>query len=103
MEFEILHWDNTADGGLSALSMQNKLEQMGYTVNQYIYPPGTCFPEHNHGIDKIDGVLSGKFKMTIYGQSIILQAGDMLVVPKGVVHSAEVVGNMSVVSLDAIR
>ncbi|MBF0266191.1 MAG: cupin domain-containing protein [Gammaproteobacteria bacterium] len=83
--------------------MKKKLEDMGYSVNQYVYPPGTSFPEHSHGVDKIDGVLPGHFKMTLYGDSIILQAGDMLVVPKGVEHSAEVIGNESVVSLDVIK
>ncbi len=103
MELEIIHWNNEQHGDLSEATMRNVLQNMGYTVNQYVYPPGTYFPEHNHTVDKIDGVLSGKFKMTMFGKSIILEAGDMLVVPKGVMHSAEVVGNESVVSLDAIR
>ena len=103
MKLEIMHWNSKEDGALSASSMQKKLEKMGYSVNQYIYPPGTYFPEHNHQMDKIDGVLSGKFKMTMHNQSLVLEAGDMLVVPKGIMHSAAVVGNESVVSLDAIR
>jgi mannose-6-phosphate isomerase-like protein (cupin superfamily) len=33
---------------------------------------------------------------------VVLEAGDCLVVPGGVVHSAEVVGDEPVVSLDAV-
>jgi len=83
--------------------MRRKLEAMGYAVSRYTYPPGTCFPPHTHGVDKIDGVLSGRFKMTMQGASVILEAGDMLAVPRGEVHSAEVVGDKPVISLDAVK
>ena len=99
----IICWNNATDGELSEASMRKKLTALGYSVNRYIYPPGTFFPDHSHRVDKIDGVLSGQFKMTMQGQSFILQAGDCLAVPRGVTHSAEVIGNEAVVSLDAIK
>jgi quercetin dioxygenase-like cupin family protein len=103
MKLELIRWDESRQGPLTAQSMKNFLQDKGYSVNQYHYPPGTCFPAHTHDVDKIDGVLSGRFKMTMYGQSINLQAGDMLIVPRGTVHSAEVIGNDAVLSLDAIK
>ena len=54
-------------------------------------------------VDKIDGVLSGQFKMSMNNQSLILSTGDCLAVPRGVVHSAEVLGSEPVVSLDAVK
>jgi len=96
-------WNTDTDGVLNEANMRAKLEARGYTVNTYIYPPGTCFPDHTHSVDKIDGVLSGQFKMTMRGQALVLSAGDCLVVPRGEMHSAEVIGSESVVSLDAIR
>lgn len=83
--------------------MTDKLEALGYSVNCYVYPPGTVFPPHTHGVDKIDGVLSGHFRLEMQGNSVILEPGDCLVVPRGVVHSAEVVGDEPVISLDAVR
>ena len=83
--------------------MQIKLESRGYRVTRYVYPPGTCFPDHSHDIDKIDAVLVGQFMMQMDGESVILEAGDILAVPRGAVHRAEVVGSESVVSLDAVR
>jgi quercetin dioxygenase-like cupin family protein len=97
------HWDSDKDGELNEANMTAKLQALGYQVSCYVYPPGTYFPDHTHGVDKIDGVLSGKFKMTMHGESVILQAGDSLAVPSGAIHSAEVVGDEPVVSLDAIR
>lgn len=99
----IERWNPGQDGPLSEKALRQKLEQLGYRVTRYVYPPGTSFPEHTHGIDKIDAVLSGRFRMTVKGQEVILEAGDCIAVPRGTVHSAEVVGDEPVVSLDATK
>lgn len=99
----IERWDEERDGPLGEAAMRRKLEARGYSVTRYTYPPGTYFPDHTHGIDKIDGVLSGTFRMTLEGEEVVLGAGDCLAVPRGAVHSAEVLGDEPVVSLDATR
>ena len=103
MSLQVEHWNVETDGDLSESAMRAKLEDKGYRVTRYVYSPGTYFPEHTHAVDKIDAVLSGQFLMRIEGQSIILKAGDALAVANGVSHSAEVVGNEPVVSLDAVK
>jgi len=100
---QIEHWNETRDGALSEANMRRKLKDRGYSVKKYVYPPGTYFPDHDHGVDKIDGVLSGRFRMSTSAASVVLEAGDLLVVPKHTFHSAEVVGEEPVVSLDAVR
>jgi quercetin dioxygenase-like cupin family protein len=100
---DIEHWDEASDGPLEEQSLRHKLEGRGYTVTRYVYPPGTVFPDHTHGVDKIDAVLSGRFRMTMPGGSVVLGPGDCLAVPRGVVHRAEVVGDQAVISLDAVR
>jgi len=100
---EVEHWDTLGDGALTEAAMRRKLEAQGYTVTRYVYSPGTFFPEHSHAVDKIDAVLAGRFRLTMAGRSVILEAGDTLAVPRGVQHSAEVVGHDSVVSLDAVK
>jgi quercetin dioxygenase-like cupin family protein len=99
----IYRWNPDLDGELNEHNMRRKLEALGYQVNKYVYPPGTCFDDHSHSIDKIDGVVAGRFRMTMHGESTILEPGDCLAVAAGVTHSAQVVGNQSVVSLDAVR
>jgi quercetin dioxygenase-like cupin family protein len=95
-------WDEERDGPPTEEALRARLEALGYRASRYVYPPGTFFPEHTHPMDKIDFVVSGRFRMTVEGTEVILEAGDSLVVPRGTLHGAEVVGNTPVVSLDAI-
>lgn len=97
------HWQPERDGELSESAMRRKLEHLGYRVARYVYSPGTFFPDHTHATDKIDAVLSGSFRISMGHDSAMLTAGDLVHVPAGAVHSAEVVGDKSVVSLDAVK
>ena len=102
-DMQVEHWNPEIDGPLSEDALRQKLSGHGYDVTRYVYPPGTHFSDHTHEIDKLDAVLSGRFRMTLGGQSVVLQAGDCLFVPRGAMHSAEVLGEEPVVSLDATR
>lgn len=99
---EIEHWDK-ASGKLNEKNMRKVLESRGYSVVKYVYPPGTYFLDHTHAFDKMDTVLKGKFKIGALGKKLILIAGDILYVPAGTVHNAEVVGDEEVISLDASK
>jgi len=48
-------------------------------------------------------VLSGRFRAALRGENIVLEAGDAIAIPRGVVHAARVPGDEPVVSLDAFR
>lgn len=96
-------WDAQRDGPLTESALWQKLETLGYEVDRYEYPPGTRFPSHSHPVDKADAILSGSFKVTMGGRSVVLEAGDILFVPRGTPHSAEVVGDEAVVTLDAVK
>ena len=94
---------NPADGPLTEAALRAKLESLGYRVAKYIYEPGTVFPDHKHGVDKVDAVVSGRFRVIIGGHVAMLGPGDWVDVPRGAIHSAAVVGDEPVVSLDAVR
>ena len=96
-------WNATLDGEFSEAALRAKLESLGYRVARYVYPPGTVFPDHTHGVDKIDAVVSGRFRLIIGGHVAMLGAGEWVDVPRGVTHNATVMGDDPVVSLDAIR
>jgi quercetin dioxygenase-like cupin family protein len=96
-------WNDTMDGPLSEPALRAKLEALGYRVARYTYEPGTVFPDHTHGVDKIDAVVSGRFRLVVSGHLAVLGPGDWIEVPRGSVHSATVLGDEPVVSLDAIR
>lgn len=96
-------WDSARDGSLSESALRKKLEHMGFSVTRYVYPPGTEFPSHTHDRDKMDAVVSGQFQITMGEKRVVLGPGDAVHVPAGVVHSAEVVGDSAVVSLDGAK
>lgn len=100
---KVVHWNADSKGPLSETAMVNLLEREGYHCTRYTYPAGTYFPEHNHDVDKVDAVLKGQFKISMFGESVILAAGDYIFIPAKSVHSAEVIGSESVVSIDAVK
>ena len=102
-EIVVRRWDSSVDGDVGEDSLKKLLQSKGYSVNRYTYEPGTYFGEHSHSIAKIDAVLSGTFRMGMYGQFVDLGPGDLIEVPAGATHSAEVIGTEPVVSLDAVR
>jgi quercetin dioxygenase-like cupin family protein len=90
-------------GELSEAAMRRRLEIEGYTVARYAYAPGTLFANHTHSFDKKDALVSGRFLIRALGQEFTLGPGDAIEVPAGTVHSAEVLGDETVISLDASR
>lgn len=96
------HW-NPAWGPLNEANMRQRLRDEGYRVECYRYPPGTYFSEHTHDIDKKDTVLAGRLEIVTDEGTVILEAGDMIEIPAGVAHTAEVIGLETVISLDATR
>ena len=99
----VRRWDARIDGEPTESALRRKLEAQGYSVSRYVYSPGTHFPEHTHGVDKIDAVISGQFELTLKGERAVLGPGDWIAVPRGVPHTATVLGNEPVVSLDAVK
>jgi quercetin dioxygenase-like cupin family protein len=99
----VRHWNPALDGPFSESALRARLEAMGYRVARYVYEPGTVFPDHTHGVDKIDAVVSGRFRLVVSGHLVVLGPGDWVEVPRGAVHSAAVIGDDQVVSLDAIK
>jgi len=96
------HWQ-AEDGPLTEQTLRNKLHRLGYSVSRYVYPPGTYFPDHTHARDKIDAVITGQLRIAMGDHSVLLKAADFIQVPRGAVHSAEVIGDEPVVSLDAVK
>lgn len=96
-------WNEALDGPFSEHALRRKLEAQGYLVARYTYAPGTSFPEHVHDVDKIDAVVSGRFRMVVAGHLAVLGPGEWVEVARGVRHSAVVLGDDPVISLDALR
>lgn len=100
---KLYRWNAATDGPPIEQALRRRLEGLGFSVGRYVYTPGTCFPDHTHEVDKMDAVVSGRLRITMEGESWAFDPGDMVEVPRGTVHSAEVVGTEPVASLDAVR
>jgi quercetin dioxygenase-like cupin family protein len=100
---EIERWNRDDEDEPTEERLRERLESRGYDVSRYTYPPGMTLSEHTHSVDEIDAVLEGRFRIEMDGESVVLEAGDWVHVPAGIPHAAEVVGDESVVSLDATR
>ena len=94
---------NVSDGPATEQAIRAKLESLGYRVAKYIYEPGTVFPDHQHDVDKIDAVLSGRFRLVVRGHMRVLGPGEWIEIPRGTTHNAAVLGDEPVVSLDAVK
>ena len=86
---QVEKWNTETDGPLNEASMRRKLK--GYSCIKYTFPPGTDFPDHTHNVSKKDSIIAGQFRFAMKGREVILQPGDMIEVPAGVVHNASVI------------
>ena len=58
-------------------------------VARILMKKGCLVPEHSHHNEQISQVLSGSMRFLIEGKEIILRAGEFLLIPPHVPHSAE--------------
>jgi len=102
-KIKVEKWDSTCDGQLSVDNMERKLRKQGYNCMMYEFGPGTNFPDHTHSVSKKDSIVTGRFQFTMFGETIVMEPGDMIEVPKNTVHNAKVVGNKTVTFFDATK
>jgi quercetin dioxygenase-like cupin family protein len=100
---KVEHWNEELNGSPTEQRWREHLALEGFaSITRYDYPPGAAFPSHTHPIDKIAVVLSGTFRFQMYGEAVDLTAGMAIFVPKGATHAAKVIGDHTVISLDAV-
>ncbi len=81
--------------------IKQELRESGYNLYVHSHPAGMFFPEHKHAYVTLHVILSGKMSITMNGEIHMLQSGDRLEIPADMEHSAEVLGDMGVVCIDA--
>src|ERR1041385_4111052 len=55
---------------------------------------GDSIPLHRHRIDEVVVYLAGEFEVRLGEESLAVRAGDIVVIPAGVVHSQRNTGSM---------
>lgn len=97
------HWDPEQEGQLTADGVRHKLAVLGYDATPKTYKPGEQAPSRRVPVDSVEAVVEGQLKIILEGEARVLQPGDLLFIPKGLVTSVEVVGQRPVLCLEAIR
>ena len=72
------------------------------TMVRYVYAPGSVFPVHAHPEEQVTVVVSGRIAFDVDGNSVELGAGQVAVIPPNVPHGAEVIGNETVETFNAL-
>lgn len=53
---------------------------------------GSVLPEHSHPHEQVAAqVMSGEFELTLEGESKVMKAGDIAVIPSNAVHSGKAI------------
>ncbi len=69
------------------------------TISMYRYAAGSQWEEHRHPEDQLTIVMSGEIRFRSGGDELRLRAGEQLLIPGGVPHSATA-GAAEVVTLN---
>jgi len=84
-------------GSLRSVSeIRATLEKQGFAVFPWQDRSGAVYDAHSHPHDEYIVVASGQIVFTIGAREYLLEAGDVLVLPAGTVHSAVNRGRQSV-------
>ena len=86
-------WDPRRDGPLTESALRQKIETRGYQVSARTYPPDTVVVAPSVEQEQLDAVACGLVRVTLDGESAILTAGDLVIVPRGSARRVEVVGS----------
>lgn len=99
---QVARWDQRRDGLLTERALQQKLKALGYDPLPRSNPAGAIVSARVHGRERADAVIAGLLKVTIDDASVILTAGDIVVVPAGAARRIEPVGSAPVLCIEAV-
>ena len=98
----VTHWPADA-GQITINKIRARLEQEGLRPYRFELVPGDVYGDHDHPEAEIRWVVSGRMRIQVDREEIILEPGDRLDLAANVVHSADVFGEEVVVTLCASR
>ncbi len=60
---------------------------------------GTVVPTHQHDSEQLSYCLSGSMRLTFPDREVVLRAGELLLIPGGVPHGAEMLEDVATLDL----
>jgi len=92
----VTHWPANA-GQVTINKIRARLEQEGLKPYRFDMMPGDVYGDHAHPDAEIRWVVSGRMRVLVREEEIILEPGDRLDLAANVVHSADAFGDEAVV------
>ena len=59
----------------------------GYSCGKFVDPPGQCWEDFVHHCNELVTVVEGRLEMEISGETVTMEPGDEVFIPKGARHS----------------
>ncbi len=87
-EAQLVRWNEIPAESLNPLLDRQFVVGGQIMVARISFKKGSLVPEHSHYHEQVSHVLSGSLKFVVDGKEIIVQAGEMLILPPHVPHSA---------------
>lgn len=85
---QLLSWADIKEEKLNDKITRKLAVGQNEMVGRLRLEKGAVVPPHKHVSEQITMVISGALRFTIGGRDIMVRAGDVLVIPPNVVHSA---------------
>ena len=85
------------DGALRRTAIRGDDSMVAFN---WLTPGHPAIPEHSHPFDQLAFVLTGRMEMHVENTRYELNAGDVLTIPAGVLHTGRVAGTETVLNVD---
>ena len=59
----------------------------GYSCGSFVDPPGRCWEDFVHDCNELVTVVEGRLEMVVSSETVTLEPGDEVFIPKGALHS----------------
>jgi unsaturated pyranuronate lyase len=86
---QLYRWDKVKKEELNPLLFRQMIHSPALTVARLELRKGCAVPEHSHHNEQLSTVEKGRLKFVLAGKEVIVEAGETLVIPGHVPHSAE--------------
>ncbi|HEV2389286.1 MAG TPA: cupin domain-containing protein [Nitrososphaerales archaeon] len=85
---QLLNWDDVKEEKLNEKITRKLAVGQNEMIGRLRLAKGAVVPPHKHLSEQITLVMSGVLRFTIGGKDLVVRAGEVLVIPPNVVHSA---------------
>ena len=69
------------------------------TISHVDVAAGAPLPQHSHPHEQISNIVAGEFEMTVAGETRILKAGMVAVIPSNAAHSGKAITHCTIIDV----